>query len=95
LGCRPFSIRAIIFFGSFIAVFTLLAVGVGHPKQSLSDMRSAEARSAQIDRPAGVARCFQVSLYKVDPSKSVFTRNLLTKDDTRSTLADEVEKRWP
>jgi hypothetical protein len=58
-------------------------------------MRRAEARSAGIDRPAGVARSFHVSLYKVEPSKSVFARNLLAKDDWRAALADEVVERWP
>jgi hypothetical protein len=34
-------------------------------------MRRPEARSAQIDRSDGVARAFQVSVNKVEPSKSV------------------------
>ena len=58
-------------------------------------MRRADARSAEIDRPAGVARCFQVSLYKVEPTKAVFACNLLTKDDWRAALADEVVESWP
>jgi len=53
-------------------------------------MRRTDARSAQIDRPAGVARSFQVSLYEVEPSKAVLARNLLAKDDARSALLDEV-----
>jgi hypothetical protein len=57
--------------------------GVGHPVEPLADMRSAEARSAGIDRPEGVARRFQVSLYKVEPSKAVFRCNLLAKNDWR------------
>jgi hypothetical protein len=58
-------------------------------------MRRADARSAEIDRPAGVARCFQVSVYKVEPTEAVFRRNLFTKDDWRLALADEVMERWP
>jgi hypothetical protein len=57
-----------------------------NPIQPLSDMRRAEARSAGIDRPAGVARSFQVSLYKVEPAKSVLARNLLAKDDWRAAV---------
>jgi hypothetical protein len=58
-------------------------------------MRCAEARSAGIDRPEGVTRAFQVILYKVEPSKAVFARNLLAKDDWRAALLDEVEPRGP
>jgi hypothetical protein len=47
-------------------------------------MRRAEARSAVIDRRAGVSRRFHVSLYKVEPSKAVLARNLLTKHDSRA-----------
>jgi len=58
-------------------------------------MRRTEARSANIRRPNGVTRSFQVSLYKVEPSKSVLARNLLAKHDVRLALADEVIERWP
>jgi hypothetical protein len=58
-------------------------------------MRRADARSAEIDRPAGVARSFQVSLYKVEPSEAVLARNLLAKDDGRATLLDEPVKGRP
>jgi hypothetical protein len=61
----------------------------------LPDVGRADARRAEIERPIGVARSFQVSLYKVDPSKSVFARNLLTKDDVRLALLDEVVESWP
>ena len=52
-------------------------------------MRCAEARSAEIEKPDGVVRSFQVSAYKVEPSKAVLRRNLLAKDDARAALADE------
>jgi hypothetical protein len=58
-------------------------------------MRRTDARSAEIDRPAGVSRFFQVSAYKVEPSEAVFACNLLTKDNVRSALADEVVEGWP
>jgi hypothetical protein len=53
--------------------FQSRVVGVGHPNkpEALSDVRRADARSAQISRPAGVARSFQVSLYKVEPTEAV------------------------
>jgi hypothetical protein len=56
-------------------------------------MRAAEARSAQICRPEGVARCFHVSRYKIEPVES--RRNLLSNDDCRSALRDEVEPVGP
>jgi hypothetical protein len=34
---------------------------VTHPVKSLSDVRAAKARSAQIRRPKGVARIFHVN----------------------------------
>ena len=52
-------------------------------------MRRPEARSAEIENPEGVTRSFQVSAYKVEPSKAVLRRNLLAKDDVRAALADE------
>jgi len=58
-------------------------------------MGRAEARSAGIDRPAGVTRAFQVSLYKVEPSKAVFACNLFAKHCDRSALFDEMEERGP
>jgi hypothetical protein len=74
-------------------------VGVGqpfsNPPEALPDVRRTDARSAEIDRPAGVARCFQVRLYKVEPTKAVFACNLLTKHDCRLALADEVMERGP
>jgi hypothetical protein len=47
--------------------------GVGQPNkpEPLSDMRRADARSAQISRPDGVARSFHVSAYKVEPPEAV------------------------
>jgi hypothetical protein len=75
--------------------FQSLVVGVGHPVQPLSDVRSADARSAQIGCCRGVTRSFQVSLYKVEPLQAVFTCNLLAKDDWRSALADEPVERRP
>jgi hypothetical protein len=60
-----------------------VAFGVGHPNkpEALSDVRRADARSAQICRPEGVARCFHVSVYKVEPTEAVLACNLLAKDD--------------
>ena len=71
------------------------AAGVGHEEQSLSDVRRPDARSAGIDRPEGVTRCFQVSVNKVEPSKSDLARNLLAKDCLRATLFDEMEECGP
>src|SRR5512139_524512 len=67
------------------------AIGVGHEVQSLPDVRRPDARSAQIARPDGVTRSFQVSTNKVEPREASFARNLLTNNDWRAQLTDEVE----
>jgi hypothetical protein len=56
-------------------------------------VRTVEARSAQIRRPEGVILSFQVRRYKIDPLESA--RNLLSKDDCRAALFDEIEPDWP
>jgi hypothetical protein len=69
-------------------------VGVGQadakPVVSISDVRRTDARSRERDTPEGVAHAFHVSVYKVDPSICVLARNLLSKDDCRPALRDEV-----
>ena len=75
------------------------ALGVGQgfsgKEQTLSDVRRADARSAEIDRPEGVSRCFHVSVNKVEPRKAVLARNLLPKHICRATLRDELEEVRP
>jgi hypothetical protein len=68
---------------------------VGHEEQPLPNVRSAEARSAQIGRPDGVSLRFQVSANSVEPLKASAIRNLLSKDRCRSSLADETEPGGP
>jgi hypothetical protein len=51
------------------------------PVEALADVRGADARSAEIDRPDGVTRSFQISLYKVEPHEAVLACNLFTNDD--------------
>jgi hypothetical protein len=58
-------------------------------------VRTANARSWKIERPAGVASSFQVSEYKVEPRPSSLARNLLSNDDSRSTGSDEPEPLGP
>jgi hypothetical protein len=72
-----------------------LLTGVGHPEESLADVRGTDASSAQIGRPDGVACTFQVSRYKVEPRPAVRARNLLSKDDCRAALADEPKPLGP
>jgi hypothetical protein len=79
--------------------WALFALVVGQPFSNkpdpLPDVRSTDARSAEIDRPAGVTRSFQVSLYKVEPAKAVFARNLFTINSGGLPLGDKVEECWP
>jgi hypothetical protein len=77
----------------------LCAMGVRDPrsneKEPLPFVWSADASSAEIDRCAGVTRSFHVSLYKVEPLKANFARNLLAKNERRAALIDEVVERGP
>jgi len=66
------------------------ANGVGHPVVPVSDVRRTDARRRKRDTPKGVTHAFHVSVYKVDPSICVLARNLLSKDDWRAALRDEV-----
>lgn len=79
---------------SWVFPFQSRVVHVGQPfsdpPEPLSDVGRADARSAEIDRPKGVVLSFQVSLYKVEPSKAVLARNLFASDDCRAALADKV-----
>jgi len=72
-----------------------MAVGVGHPVEPVTDVRSTDARSRERRCPEGVTHGFQVSLYKVDPRVSVLACNLLSKDDWRAALLDEPMEVWP
>jgi hypothetical protein len=58
-------------------------------------MRRTEARSAGINRPAGVTQTFQVRRYNVEPSKAVLACNLFAKDNARASLADEMMESRP
>ena len=75
------------------------AIGVGQglcgKEQALSDVRRADARSAQICRPEGVLRAFHVRLNKVEPREAVLARNLLSKHNCRAALRDELEEMRP
>ena len=72
-----------------------LVCGVGHPVRAVSDVRGTDARRRERDSPEGITQGFQVSLYKVEPRVCVFARNLLSKHDCRTALADEVLEVWP
>jgi hypothetical protein len=64
-------------------------------EESLPPVRSADARSAGIECPAGVSLSFQVRANNVEPREPVLARNLLAKDDVRSMVADEGGEHRP
>jgi hypothetical protein len=70
-------------------------VGVGHEEQSLSLVRRADAVCSEYGVPAGVALAFHVCVNKVEPTVANCCRNLLSKDNLRAALSDEVEPRRP
>jgi len=69
--------------------------GVGHPVESLADMRRTDAVCPQYRRPAGVAFSFQVCEYSIEPAEPNRSLNLLTKHCCRSALADEPGELGP
>lgn len=71
VDCRSIPPDPRLSFDSRLSAPRSLQFGVGHPVESLADVRRPDARSAQIDRPCGVTLRFQVSEYNVEPSKSV------------------------
>jgi hypothetical protein len=74
---------------------TSFVVQVGHPEKALPDVRGADARSAQIGAPDGIAQLFQVRAYSGEPVPSSLARNLLAKDRWRAALADEPKEHGP
>jgi hypothetical protein len=56
---------------------------------------SADARSAKINRPCGVARSFQVSAYTVEPFKPCPACHLFASDDRRPEGCDQAVHLWP
>jgi hypothetical protein len=86
---------ACTFSGGILELLLSLRLGVGHPVQPFSEVRRTDTTSCGNNRPAGVARFFQVIRYKVEPSESVFSRNLLPKDALRAALADEPVEGGP
>jgi hypothetical protein len=65
------------------------------PVEAVSDVRRTDARRRKRDRPEGVTQGFHVIVYKVDPRISVLARNLLSKNDWRAALLNEMEPCWP
>lgn len=92
---RVSSIRPARNSGDPLALRQSLAAGVSHPVKSVSNVRRTDARRRERDRPEGVTQGFHVSVYKVDPRVCVFARNLLSKDDCRLALFDEMVEGWP
>jgi hypothetical protein len=69
--------------------------GVGHPVQTLPEVRSPDAVCAEIRRRNGVVIVFQVCRHMIEPGKPRCSCNLLAKDSWRAALADEPEERRP
>jgi len=68
---RPRSAFSGTFAFGFPPSFQSRVVGVGHPVQSLPDVRRADARSRGNTRPAGVTISSQVKVQSVEPRLSV------------------------
>jgi hypothetical protein len=61
----------------------------------LPDVRSAEARSAQIGGPDCIPHSFQVRANICEPFTASRARNLLAKRDCRFSEGDEITEDWP
>ena len=80
--------------------FDSFAFGVCHgvfrdPIQSLATMGRADAVCAQYARPDGVAFCFHVCVYSIEPTVPNRAFNLFAKDDVRAALRNETGEDWP
>jgi hypothetical protein len=75
--------------------FQSRAEQVRHPVQPLPPVRRSDARSAQIGSPDGISQVFHVKANSGEPFTSIRARNLLSKDDCRTALGDEVVKSGP
>lgn len=58
-------------------------------------MRRADARSAQIRGPDGIAQSFQVCTYSGEPFASKFARNLFAKRDCSFAEGDKIPEDGP
>jgi hypothetical protein len=74
-------------------------VGVFHvfsdPVKPLSNVRGVDRESRNIDRPPGVANCFQISLNSIEPTIASLSRNLLSHDDRGPDGTDETMEVGP
>jgi hypothetical protein len=68
---------------------------VGHPEKPLTLVRSTNACRSKIGTRAPVALRFQVKENSVEPCPARRARNLLSKNDWRSALSNEIEPRGP
>jgi hypothetical protein len=85
-----------ISYGSEPRARARICAGVhGGEVDPLPRVRGTDARSWEIVRPDGVARSFQISRNNVEPSEAVRARNLLSNEDRRQSLCDELEPRGP
>lgn len=75
--------------------FPSRAAGVGHPEEPFPLVVGSKEISSQYRRPTGVALGLKVKCGFIPPSPANRACNLLSKDDWRLSLADEVAKRRP
>jgi hypothetical protein len=78
-----------------LPLFQSRAAQVGHPVEPLPDVRSADARSAQIGSCPVIGHSFQVSEYSGEPIPASLACNLLAKHDWRLAGSDEFCKHGP
>ena len=95
--------RRLRFRNSSGSPFAGCATGVGHPEQSLPDVRRPDARSRKVVELVvpllvswySVAERFQVSVYSGEPQTGSLAANLLAKDNRGPALSDEAAKSGP
>jgi hypothetical protein len=78
-----------------LSLFQSRAAGVGHPIDSIPEVRRTDARRRKRDTPEGVIHGFHISVYKVDPRLCRLARNLLSKNVCRAALFNEVVEGGP
>jgi hypothetical protein len=72
-----------------------IVFGVAHKPEPISFVRLADTASWQYCRPNGVAFCFHVCTYSIEPTVSDRAFNLFAKHNDRAALRDEPGEDGP
>jgi hypothetical protein len=75
--------------------FCGVALGVGHPEETLPLVRRPNARSRETRSPDAITKSLQISRYSGEPKQSSAALNLFAKQALRSALFDQPSNNGP